>query len=580
MPRSTAALPAAIAIILGSCGDNFAEDLKAVQDAPFLSTGATTGMLTTGPESGPDATGASATNTSATGASATGTSTTGASTTGDAEGTTTGPPGASTMADDGATADTGENSGGVLPPPRILSVDMPGEVGLAGPVPFTATTEHAISARATLDGVDLGALHDDGGGMFSGVVAIHGAVDNGDHVLDVIAERDGLSDHISVPFVVSTPAPGTPAWAMPGPTGTRTRRIALTAAGDVLEVGTLVVAGVQRPVLRKRSGLTGVELFAGGTLMLDEREGWGVDVAVTPDGQLWVAMMVREAANKWRPRVVLLDAAGQPTGVEIPTEAGQTITGVDNDGTGGCVAVGFVGTGLGDSDVVIWRMNGNHVPVLGGKSWDYQPPGKTPHIYTDLATDVVVNDGIVWIVGMSIGPHSDIDKVFSRGLVLRMDIATTAVLGPVIIAPASGPWTQSKFFGAAAHPDGILVTGNGCNNNCDSQRVETALYTAAGARPWFRPELAAAVAFGSAVAVNAHGGVAVAATMREGTALRGYLLGRVTHEQATPFNVPFPASKEDSEASDVAVDAFDRMFVAGYRTFGGVTEARLVLVHP
>jgi hypothetical protein len=572
MLRPTLTLTVALVAALAGCADNFDEDLKAVQDAPYLSTGGTTGMApTTSP-----------------GISADGT--TGASASGDDDGKTTGgavgTTGANssditTSGDDTSGADGNSSSGGELPPPTIQDVDMPVKVALAGPVPFTATTIYATSARALLDGIDIGALHDDGDGVFSGTVPIYGSVDNGDHVLEVIAERDDLSDDWLAPFTVTAPAPGTVAWAMAGPVGSRTRRNALTAEGDVLEVGTLVIDGVQRPVIRKLSGLTGADLWDEGPIVLDDHEGWAVDVAVAPDGQLWVAMNVRLAPNVWRPRIVLLDPAGQFTGIEVPAEAGQTVTGLDNDGTGGCVAVGFAGTGQGDTDVVVWRMNGDHVPVLSGKSWDYQPNIQQPHEYTDIATDVIVQDGVAWIVGLSAGPHDDPQDPRSRGFILRMDVDTAGVLGPVIIAPTSGAWTQSKLFGAAPHPDGILVIGNGCNNTCDSQRVETALYTAAGARPWFRPELPSPIAYGSAVALNAHGGIAIAVTRHVGTALRGYVLGRdVNDAQAELFSVPFPASMENSEASAVAIDAFDRVFGGGYRTLGGVTEARTILAHP
>jgi hypothetical protein len=494
----------------------------------------------------------------------------------DASATSTGD--SSTSGEDEGEASS--SSGGVLPPPVILNVDMPAKVSLAGPVPFTTTTEFAFSARATLDGVDIGALHDEGNGVYSGTVAIYGAVDNGDHVLEVFAEREGLSAHQPVPFEVTTPAPGTVAWAMAGPAGSRTRRNALTAERDVIEVGSLVIAGVQRPVIRKLSGLNGANLWAEGTIVLDEHEGWAVDVAVAPGGGLWVAMNVRLAPNVWRPRIVLLDAAGQFTGIEVPAEAGQTVTGIDNDGTGGCVAVGFAGSGQGDTDVVVWRMNGEHVPVLSGKSWDYQAVDQLPHAFTDIATDVVVQDGVAWIVGMSIGKHDNIDAKPSRGVVVRMDVDTAGVLGPVIIASPVGDWMQSKFVGAAAHPDGVIVTGNACDENCDNQRVETALYTAAGVRVWFRPELPAAAASGNAVALNAHGGVVIAATMKEGAALRGYLLGRDIEDEAEPFSVPFPASSENSEASAVAIDEFGRISGGGYRTLGGVIEARTILVHP
>jgi len=572
MLRPTLALAIAVAVALAGCGDNFDADLKVVEDAPYLSTGGATGEP---PTTGPDTV---TTTSGRTTGSATGDD---GETTGSAMMTTDA--GDSTTTGTDASEDAGSSSGGALPPPTILEVDMPGKVALAGPVPFSTTTIHATFARAKLDGVDIGALQDDGGGVFSGAVAIYGAVDNGDHVLEVIAEREALSDHHPVPFKVTAPATGTVAWAVPGPAGSRTRRIAFTAERDVIEVGTISIAGVQRPMIRKLSGVTGAELWAKGTIVLDDREGWAVDVAVAPDGHLWVAMNVRTAPNVWRPRIVRLNAAGNPTGVEVPAEAGQTVTAIDNDGTGGCVAVGFAGSGQTDTDVIVWRMNGEHVAVLGGKPWDYMPPGELkPHKFTDLATDVVVRDGVAWIVGLSVGLHDKDDNLArSRGFVLRLDIDTAAELGPVIIAPKSGLWTQSKFFGAAAHPDGILVTGSACNNACDSERIETALYTAAGARPWFRPELAAVSARGNAVALNAHGGVVVAVTLREGAALRGYLLGRVVYDdQAAPFSVPFPASKQDSEASGIAIDEFDRIAGGGYRTLGGVTESRTILAHP
>ena len=556
----------AVPLALAACGDDFERNLAEADMYPLLSTGGTTGVppsASTGPSSDDPTT------TSGEG-SGTGDALTGGSTTG----STTGSTGATTI-DAGAST-----TGGEALPPKVLAVDMPAKVTVAGPVPFTATTEHAATVRATLDGADLGPLTDEGGGVYSGVVPIYGSVDAGVHVLEVIAESGELSHALAAPFEVSTPAPGSPAWTMPGPTDSRTRRIVVTPEGDVLEVGTLASGGVARPAIRKRSGVTGAELWPGGTIVLDDRQGEAFDVAVTPDGQLWVAMNVREALNKWRPRIVLLDAAGKPTGIEAPTETGPTVMAVDSDGAGGCFAAGFVGTGFGDADVVVWRMTGALVPVLSGKMWDYLPdPDKSPHLFSDFATDVVVRDGAAWIVGFSNGKH-ELQDIRTRGLIVRMDVDTGAMLDPVIIAPKVDAWTQSMLYGAAAHPDGVLVTGTGCNTACDVQRVETALYTAAGTRPWFRPEPPAAIARGNAVDVGEHAVVVVATTVKEGTALRGHVLGRVLYSNSEPFSAPFPASKEPSEAVGAAVGPFDRIYAGGYRTFGGVSEARALHLHP
>lgn len=558
----------ALGFVFAGCAGDF-DALKQKGDGyPLASTGDTTGVAPTTSGGEPGTT---------SGTTADGGSTTGiGETSGAAEGTT------DAGQTSGGVGETGSTSGEApVLPPEIIQISVPAKVSVAGPVMFTATTEHATTARAKLDGVDLGVLEDKGGGVFAGVLAIYGSVDNGDHVLEVVAENGELSDDESVGFTVSTPTPGTAAWTMAGPTGSRTRRISVTPQGDVLEVGTLVIGGVTRPVIRKRDGVTGAELWPEGTIVLDDREGEAVDVAVAPDGRLWVAMNVREAPNKWRPRIVLLDTAGHWEGVEVPAAAGQTVRGIDSDGAGGCFAVGFVSTGFGDTDVAVWRMTGEQVPVLSGKTWDYVPPNQLAHAFTEVATDVVVRDGVAWVVGFSIGKHDNPDQKLGRGLVLRLDVDTAAVLSPATIAAPSGPWVQSMFLGAAAHPDGVLVTGNACDDACTTQRAETSIYTDVGTRSWFRPEKPSAVAYGSAVALGAHHTVVVAATMREGTVLQGSLLGRSDINNVTEiFNFALPPSKEPSEALGAAVGPYDRIYGGGYRTFGGVLEAWAGLLHP
>ncbi len=476
-----------------------------------------------------------------------------------------------------AEADSSSSTGEALPP-MILEVDMPAKVSLAGPIAVTVTTLRTTSAQIMLDGALLEMLTDEGDGVFAGVVPVYGAVDQGAHVLEVIAAQGDLTDQREVPFEVSTPVPGGLAWAMNGPLGSRTNRIALSPAGELFEIGTQVFGGVPRPVLSVRSAFTGE--VQSSTLVLDTREGSAEDLALTPDGDLWVAMNVKEPNASWRPRIALFDKFGNDKGVEMIGDVGGTVRAVDSDGLGGFFAVGFASTGKSDlMDVAIWRMNSDHVPVFSGHTWDYVAADQFEHVFTDFGTEVVVDGDVAWIVGGSHGVHDDDPDPRMRGLIVHMDIDTGVVLVPAIIASWAGVYTQSMFFGADLAPEGIVVTGHGYNDAGDLQRVETARYSAAGVRTWHRPDKGAVEARGNAVALNAHGGAVIAATVREGNATRGYLLGRVVGEFTQTFELGFPVSKEASACGGVAIDPWDQALGGGHVTIGGVTHARALRVH-
>jgi hypothetical protein len=104
-------------------------------------------------------------------------------------------------------------------------------------------------------------------------LAVHGAIDNGPHEVEIIAKAGQVRGQPHHRVHVSTPAPGTEAWSMAGPDGSRTNRVALTPEGDLIEVGQTEIGGVPRPTIRKRSGLTGAELWPEKTIILDTREG-------------------------------------------------------------------------------------------------------------------------------------------------------------------------------------------------------------------------------------------------------------------------------------------------------------------
>ena len=478
------------------------------------------------------------------------------------------------------TTDTDADSAG--PPvgeadkPSIVAVTLPAKVYAAGPVPIEVQAESTKAVRVQLNGADIGELASAGGGLFVGALPVRGAIDEGSHDVEVIATQGPYEDRRSASFEVSTPEPGTMAWFKAGPAGSRTNRVALTPEGDTLEGGQVEVNKVQRPSLRKRSGVTGAEIWS---VVLDTREGSVADLAVLPDGRVWLAMNVRKVGDPSpQPRIALFDADGEPTGVEALGDLGQGVRGIAADAEGGCFAGGYAPAGT-DLDIAFWRVNAAGVQTLA-KTWDYMPNQADPHTFWEFATDVVIKGNVAWVIGASNGYHVD-DPDFKalRGVLMPVDLHTGKVIG-VIVAPVSGAYNQSVFFGGGQHPDGVLVTGYACDKDCTSYRIETSLYTPTGQRPWHSwTSTGDSLRYGSDVVFDSQGRALVGGTISDKGLLRGYLFARVVGEKEPfpLFDHWFPTSNP-SEVLAVIVDAYDRIFAAGYITANGSTQSRLSLI--
>ncbi len=478
-----------------------------------------------------------------------------------------------TAGEDTGDTDTGEPAA----LPSIVSLSLPAKVYAAGPISLEVQTVHTDSVQVEVDGVDIGALADAGDGLFVGALLVRGAVDNGLHEVKVVAQQGPHEVSDGANYEVSTPKPGTMAWFKAGPAGSRTNRVALTAEGDVLEAGQVEINKVKRPGLRKRSGLTGAELWS---VALDTREGEVADLAVLPDGRVWVAMNVRKPGDPSpQPRIALFDAAGKFTGVEAFGDLGHVVRSIAADAAGGCFAGGYASAGK-DLDIAYWRVTAAGVQTLGD-TWDYVPPGEEKHKFSEFAMDIVVQDDVAWVIGASNGYHEQ-NKLETRGVLVPMDLNTGIVKDPVIIA-AKGPYyTQSVFFGAGHHPLGVLVTGYGCDNGCTNYQIQTALYGPTGLRLWQTPDAApGSLRYGNDITLDSQGRALVAGIVTEKGTPRGYLSARrVGGEEIFPLLEHwFPASAAPSEALGVLVDAYDRIFAGGYITANGATQARLVLIH-
>ncbi len=561
-----------LALVLTDCHSPTAIAITAAHDALGDSstggeTGSTGGEVSDG-SSGGETTGSAAD--------------TGHSSSGAAEGTgdASGSSDTGAVSATGDTGTTGEDTGdtGTGEPaalPSIVSLSLPAKVYAAGPISLEVQTVHTDSVQVEVDGVDLGALADAGDGLFIGALPVRGAIDNGLHEVKVVAQQGPHEVSDGANYEVSTPKPGTMAWFKAGPPGSRTNRVALTAEGDVLEAGQIEINKVKRPGLRKRSGLTGAELWS---VTLDTREGEVADLAVLPDGRVWVAMNVRKPGDPSpQPRIALFDAAGKFAGVEAFGDLGQVVRAVAADAAGGCFAVGYASGGK-DLDIAYWRITAAGMQTLGDK-WDYDPH-KNPHTFSEFAMDVVLEDDVAWVIGASNGYH-DLFASEIRGILVPMSINTGELVDPVIVAAKADGYSQSVFFGGGSHPLGVLVTGYACDDTCSNYRIDTSLYGPTGKHLWHTWDAAGTgLRYGSDVALDSQGRALVAGSITDKGVLHGYVFAhQIGGEEVLPLlDHWFPASTP-SEALGVLVDAYDRIFAAGYITANGSTQARLTLIH-
>ena len=245
-----AVLPALALSVVG-CAPDLEGIIEEIQDAPLLSTG---------PSSGPDT--SVPTSTASDGGEVGSTSGAGGEMT--AAGSTSGSPdtdGVGSTGQSGTSSSTGDGAGGEVILPEVVAIELPEEVNAAGPVPITVQTKNSTSVRVQQDGVDVGELAGAGKDVFVGVLAVKGAVENGTVKVKVFATLGEHEDSEEATFEVKVPEAGKPAWAKPGPLGSRTNRIALTPEGDVIEAGLRIGASIPRPCIHKRSGLNGADLW-------------------------------------------------------------------------------------------------------------------------------------------------------------------------------------------------------------------------------------------------------------------------------------------------------------------------------
>jgi hypothetical protein len=485
------------------------------------------------------------------------------------------------------TSGEADTTGSATPPPPAIEVfDVPHTVTRAGPLRVRVYASHATAAEVRLDDAQLpleliheGDPDGDGVDLFSGEIPIYGSPDNGPHTLTATVRRDDLEDTAMRSFTVATPAAGSRAWEVYGGAGSKAGQIIVTPEGEVYEAGSFEINGLARPAVRRRDPVTGADVWPEGPRVLDVREGSVADLAVAPGGQIWAAMNVREG-DSWVARIAAFTPEIQPTGASLE-KTGATVTAIASTSGDGCFAVGFMKSSHGDADVLAWRMSAVGAPLLSGASWGYTNDGFMPHLFDDLAFDVVVDPltDEAWIVGGSLGEHNpNGQKDELRGLILHVDTDTLDLLSPVFIAPPAGDLNHSMFYGAWLEPEGLLVSGYQCDVMCQTQRVLATRYNFEGLPTWGYSSPPASVAIGYGIASTRHGTILIAAAIQDGSTMHGYLLGREgIHEAFPPVALP---GEGTSDATSVVVGPYDWPFTAGNVSLGGGSQAYVMHTHP
>jgi hypothetical protein len=203
-----------------------------------------------------------------------------------------------------------------------------------------------------------------------------------------------------------------------------------------------------------------------------------------------------------------------------------------------------------------------------------------PHKFRDLASDVLIDGDVAWVVGLSQGQHEDV-TTRTRGILVPMDLHTGEVVAPVIVAPTDGPVVAERVLRRGTPPGGRArrpATGATRRATCTGSRRRSTRRP--GERTWHEKEDSNdGLAYGSDVVFDSQGRALVAGAVTQNGKLRGYVFGRaVGNNWVTGIEHWYPGIGP-SEALGIVRDSFDRIFPVGYLTVNGETQARITRIH-
>lgn len=380
---------------------------------------------------------------------------------------------------------TGGSMGGTSEPaiaPSIVSVRIDPEVSdEAAPITVQVEAIHSASVTMALDGGEPVSLAASGANFYQGAIEVHGASMNGAHTVVITAANAGLLDVQPADFEVHAPEPGNLMWLRANEVfkTSQTRAITVDRASNVYEVGTSGTGAAARLVVSKRDEF-GEPVWPGATLTYHQGESRGEDVAVGPDGMIYVLANYVDETNHTRWWLGKLDPEtgllmDEPWLGEVDEPAhGLSVADNGDIAIVGDTTVWSALQQMNDTQTVVWFRPVNGAWII--KQWGYTLD--LTNSFADIPEDVLITDKRIFVTGSAEGRYhlgAPDDKVpRKRAFVFEMNFKGEIVREYVA---ANTPYARSG--GSALAIDGhggVTSAGWACDDIC----------TQVGEILWFR----------------------------------------------------------------------------------------------
>ncbi|HEY0132924.1 MAG TPA: hypothetical protein VGB85_02555, partial [Nannocystis sp.] len=277
-----------------------------------------------------------------------------------------------------------------------------------------------------LDGAAPVSLAAVGGNFFKGAIEVQGAAMNGPHTVLITALGAGRADTWPASFEVDAPDPGENIWVRTSDVpNSQTRAIAVDPESNVYDVGTVGTGAAARLAVSKRDEF-GTLAWPGAWATYNDERSWGEDIAVGPDGLIYVLGNYEDAAKHVRWWLLTLDPG---VGIVVDEQVGE----IDQPAHG--MSISPKGDLAIVTTVTVWNVqlqkdDPQTQVIIRPKDllgvivpWGYSPPA-LDWLFTEVPEDVLIDGERVFVTGSVEGKQPDIkndDMIRKRVFVIEVN---------------------------------------------------------------------------------------------------------------------------------------------------------------